>query len=108
MEQHGMMNENMMRQHHIPHNGMCAPGFASLNQMCVLDDRCGTGAYAGKVCMMDGMMKQYLRPHHQKYAGISVDNIICAEGKHLMFKNHDSSPACINSHSVEKLKHRGW
>jgi len=98
----------MMGQHHIPHNGMCAPGFASLGEICTLDDRCGPGAYAGRMCMMDGMMKQYLRPHHQKYAGISVDNIICLEGKELVFKHHDASPACVNHNSVEKLKHRGW
>jgi len=76
--------------------------------MCVLDDRCGPGAYAGRVCIMDGVMKQYLKPLHQKHAGISVDNIICAEGKHVMFKHHNAAPACINSDSVEKLKHRGW
>ncbi|MGH1522250.1 MAG: Kazal-type serine protease inhibitor domain-containing protein, partial [Nitrosopumilus sp.] len=58
--------------------------------------------------MMDGTIKQYLKPHHQKYAGISVDNIICAEGKEMIFKNHNASPACVNSDSVEKLKHRGW
>lgn len=94
--------------HHMSYKGMCAPGFASLDDICVLDDRCGPGAYPGKMCMMDGMMKQYLRPLHQKYAGISVDNIICVEGKQLMFKHHDASPACVNSDSVEKLKHRGW
>ena len=107
MGQHEM-KDKMMGNHHISHKGMCAPGFASLDGMCVLDDRCGPGAYAGKVCIMDGVMKHYLKPHHQKYAGISVDNIICAEGKHLMFKHHDASPACVNSDSIEKLKHRGW
>ena len=107
MGQHGMKH-NMMRSHHTPHNGMCAPGFASLGQICVLDDRCGPGAYAGKVCVMDGVMKPYLKPLHQKHAGISVDNIICAEGKELMFKHHNASPACMNSDSVEKLKYRGW
>ena len=107
MKQHGMINI-VKGNHHMSFKGTCAPGFASLDEMCVLDDRCGPDIYAGKVCMMDGVMKQYLRPHHQKYAGISVDNIICAEGKHLMFKHHDSSPACVNSSSVEKLKHRGW
>jgi hypothetical protein len=25
-----------------------------------------------------------------------------------MFKHHNASPACVNSHSVEKLQHRGW
>jgi len=98
----------MTGNHHMSFNGMCAPGFASLDGMCVLDDRCGPGVYPGKLCIMDGMMKQYLRPHQQKYAGISVDNIICAEGKNLMFKYHNASPACVNSQSVEKLKHRGW
>jgi len=102
------MNENMMGQHHTPHNGICAPGFTSLGEICVLDDRCGPGAYAGKICLMDGEMKPYLRPLHQKYAGISVENIICAEGKQLIFKHNDATPACVNSNSVEKLKHRGW
>jgi len=102
------MNENTMGQRHTPHNGICAPGFASLGEICVLDDRCGPGAYAGKICMMDGEIKPYLRPLHQKHAGISVENIICAEGKHLMFKHHDATPACVNSNSIDKLKDRGW
>ena len=102
------MNENTMGQHHTPHNGICAPGFASLGEICVLDDRCGPGAYAGKICMMDGEIKPYLRPLHQKHAGISVENIICAEGKHLMFKHYDATPACVNSNSIDKLKDRGW
>ena len=104
----GKMMMGDMTGHHMSFRGMCAPGFASLDEMCVLDDRCGPGAYPGKMCMMDGMMKQYLRPHHQKHAGISVDNIICAEGKELMFKHSNATPACVNSSSVEKLKHRGW
>ncbi len=95
-------------QHHVPFNGICAPGFASLGNICVLDDRCGPGVYAGKVCMMDGSVQPYLRPLHQGHAGLAVDDIICAEGKELMFKHHNASPACVNSHSVEKFKHRGW
>ena len=106
MEQ--QMMGNMTGNHHMSFKGMCAPGFASLDGMCVLDDRCGPGAYPGRVCVMDGMMKQYLRPHHQKYAGISVDNIICVEGKELIFKHHNASPACVHSQSIEKLQHRGW
>jgi len=104
---HQMMG-NVTGNHHMSFNGVCAPGFFSLDGMCILDDRCGPGAYPGKVCVMDGMMKQYLRPHHQKHAGISVDNIICVEGKELMFKHHNASPACVNSDSVEKIKLRGW
>ena len=106
MGQHGIKG-NMMGNHHMSYHGMCAPGFASLDGMCVLDDRCGSGAYPGRMCVMDGEMKQYLRPNHQKFAGISVDNIICVEGKHIMFK-HDATPACISSNSIEKLQHRGW
>ena len=109
-QQHGMKdNMMMMGHHHMSHNGLCAPGFADLDGMCVLDDRCGPGSYPGKVCIMDGgVMKEYLRPHHQKHAGISADNVVCAEGKHLMFKHRDATPACVHSDSVEKLKHRGW
>ena len=94
--------------HHMSYGGLCAPGFASLDGMCVLDDRCGPGAYPGKVCVMDGMIKPYLKPLHQKHAGISADEIICAEEKHLMFKHHDATPVCVKSQSVEKLKERGW
>ena len=93
---------------HMPFNGMCAPGFTSLGKICVLNDRCGPGVYAGKVCVMDGKVQPYLRPLHQGYAGLSVDNIICAEGKQLVFKSHDASPACVNSKSVDKIKQRGW
>jgi len=38
MDQHGM-KDDMMGQHHMSYMGMCAPGFASLGEMCVLDDR---------------------------------------------------------------------
>ena len=103
-----MMDQKMMKNHHLPYNGMCAPGFVPLGEICVLNDRCGPGAYAGKVCVMDGKMQPYLRPLHQKYAGISVDNIICAEGKQLIFKHHNAAPVCVNPSSVEKLKQLGW
>lgn len=99
--------EKMMGQHHMSYMGMCAPGFASLDGLCVLDDRCGPGAYAGKLCVMDGVMKQYLPPLKQKYAGISVDGIICAEGKQVLYKSSDATPICVNMHSVEKLIERG-
>jgi len=97
-----------MGQHHIPFNGICAPGFTSLGDVCVLNDRCGQGVYAGKVCIVDGKVQPYLRPIHQGYAGISADNIICAEGKELVFKSHDATPACVNPDSIEKIKLRGW
>ena len=103
-----MEKQGKMGQHHMPFNGICAPGFSSLGEICVLNDRCGPGVYAGKVCVMDGKVQPYLRPLHQGYAGLSSDNIICAEGKQLVFKTHDATPACVNSDSIEKIKQRGW
>ena len=94
--------------HHTPYNSVCAPGFVPLHDMCVLNDRCGPGVYSGKVCVIDGKIQPYLKPIHQKYTGISADNIICAEGKELMFKHSDASPVCVNTQSVEKLEQRGW
>lgn len=93
---------------HTPFNGMCAPGFAPLGQICVLDDRCGPGAYPGKICVMDGVMKKYLPPLKQKYAGIAADQIICAEEKQVMYKTSNSKPVCVNEASVGKLSERGW
>jgi glyoxylase-like metal-dependent hydrolase (beta-lactamase superfamily II) len=101
-------NQEKVGQHHLPFNGLCAPGFVSLGDICVLNDRCGQGVYVGKVCIMDGKVQPYLRPLHQGHAGLSVDNIICAEGKKLVFKSHDATPVCVNSDSVEKIKLRGW
>jgi glyoxylase-like metal-dependent hydrolase (beta-lactamase superfamily II) len=100
--------QSVFGQHHLPFNGVCAPGFTALGDICVLNDRCGEGVYAGKVCIMDGKVQPYLRPLHQGQAGLSVDNIICAEGKNLVFKSHDATPACVNSNSLEKIKLRGW
>ena len=95
-------------QNHFPVNGICAPGFVSLGEICVLNDRCGPGVYPGKVCIMDGQVQPYLRPLDQGKSGLSVDNIICAEGKELVFKSHNAAPACVNEKSVEKIKLRGW
>ena len=102
------MKHNEKSMHHMPYKGMCTPGFASLGKICTLDDRCGPGAYPGKVCTMDGKTKPYLKPLHQGHAGIIASDIICAEGKKLMFKHHDASPACVTSPSIAKLEMRGW
>ena len=107
-EENKSMKHKEKSMHHMPYKGMCAPGFASLGEICVLDDRCGPGAYPGKVCTMDGKTHPYLKPLHQGHAGIAASDIICAEGKKLMFKHHDASPACVNSASVTKLEIRGW
>jgi hypothetical protein len=93
---------------HTPYKDTCAPGFVPLSKICVLNDRCGPGAYAGKVCIMDGIQQPYLRPLQQEEAGISLENTICAEGLRQMFKSHDSAPACVKPQSVQKLKERGW
>jgi glyoxylase-like metal-dependent hydrolase (beta-lactamase superfamily II) len=95
-------------KHHLPFNGICAPGFVSLGDICVLNDRCGPGVYAGKLCIIDGVLQPYLKPLHQGHAGLSVNDIICAEGKKLIFKSHDATPACVYFDSIEKIKLRGW
>ncbi len=108
-EPHDKMGpQKMMGYQHFPYKGMCAPGFAPLDELCVLNDRCGPGVYVGKVCIMEGQVQPYLRPLQQKHAGIAVDDIICAEGKELIFKSKNGAPACVYSHSVEKFQHRGW
>ncbi len=92
---------------HVPYKNLCAPGFVSLGKICVLNDRCGPGIYAGKICIMDGIKQPYLRPLQQGNAGIPTGSVICAEPLELIFK-HDVSPACVNPESVNKLKERGW
>ena len=93
---------------HFPYRNICAPGFASLGEICVLNDRCSPGIYPGKVCVMDGVKQPYLRPTQQGNAGIPANNVICAEELRQMFKSHDGSPACVKPQSVGKLKERGW
>ena len=92
---------------HIPYDGLCAPGFVSLGQICVLNDRCGPGAYPGKVCVMDGEIQPYLKPSKQGNAGIAATDVICAEPLQLIFKQ-DITPVCVKPESVSKLESRGW
>jgi len=92
---------------HIPFRNLCAPGFVPLGEICVLNDRCGPGAYAGKICIMDNKAQPYLRPHQQGMAGIKTSSVICAEGLQLIFK-YDASPTCVKPDSVSKLESRGW
>ena len=100
-------NQVVKNTKHIPYEGLCAPGFASLGDICVLNDRCGPGAYPGKVCIMDGQEQPYLKPSQQGNAGIAAADIICAEPLRLIFK-HDISPACVKPESIPKLEKRGW
>jgi len=93
---------------HFPYKNTCAPGFTSLGDICVLNDRCGPGIYPGKVCVMDGIKQPYLRPLQQGNTGIAATDVICAEGLKQMFKSHDGSPACIKPQSVNSLNERGW
>ena len=93
---------------HIPYKDTCAPGFVPLGEICVLNDRCGPGAYPGKVCVMDGEEQPYLRPLQQGNAGIAASDVICAEGLELMFKSHNGAPSCVKQTSVDDLQKRGW
>ena len=73
----GMMGQEMMfssdNHHHMSFRGMCAPGFAPLDAMCVLDDRCGPGAYPGKVCMMDWCHENPIsNPSNKKMQGYQL------------------------------------
>jgi len=92
---------------HLPYKNTCAPGFAPLGQVCVLNDRCGPGAYPGKLCVMENKVQPYLRPLQQGSAGIAASDVICAEPLQLIFK-YDASPACVKSESTKKLELRGW
>ena len=92
---------------HLPFMNMCAPGFTPLGGICVLNDRCGPGAYPGKICIMDNKIEPYLRPLQQGMAGIASNDVICAENRKLMFK-HDASPVCVKPDSISKLESRGW
>jgi len=92
---------------HIPYNNICAPGYVSLGNICVLNDRCGPGIYPGKVCVMDGIKQPYLRPYQQGNAGIAASDVICAEGLQLLFKQ-DITPVCVKPSSVERLQGIGW
>ena len=101
------MKHSEKSMHHMPYKGMCAPGFASLGNICVLNDRCGPGAYPGKVCAIDGKTQPYLKPLHQGHAGIAAKDVICAEPLQLIFQQ-DITPACVKPESVSKLETRGW
>ncbi|KAF6245183.1 DUF4377 domain-containing protein [Nitrosopumilus sp. b2] len=92
---------------HIPYKGLCAPGFVSLGEICVLNDRCGPGIYPGKVCVVDGVKQPYLKPLHQGNAGIAASDVVCADGFKLVFK-HDITPVCVQPSSVDKFVERGW
>lgn len=99
--------ESFADDRHVPYNNTCAPGFVPLGKICVLNDRCGAGAYPGKICIMDGVKQPYLRPAQQGNAGISAKDVICAEDKQLMFKS-DATPVCVKPKSVDKLEKIGW
>jgi len=100
-------DQTLKNNHHVPFMGICAPGFAVLGEICVLNDRCGPGAYPGKLCIMDNKVQPYLKPLKQGNSGIVTSDVICAENLQLIFK-HDASPACVKINSVEKLESRGW
>ena len=100
--------EKTSNSKHIPYKDTCAPGFVPLGKICVLNDRCGPGAYPGKICVMDGKELPYLKPLQQGNAGIAASDVICAEGLKLLFKSSDGSPSCVMPSSVDSLKERGW
>lgn len=47
-------------------------------------------------------------PLKQISQGVDPSNVTCTEGKALVLKQSNGSPACVNFSSVEKLVARGW
>ena len=96
---------------HASFDGVCAPGFTNDGNICSLDYSCGYPSI-GKMCTTnsdnDISQTQYLRPIKQGHAGIAKDDTICIEGKKLLLKTSDGSPACLNPESISKLVYRGW
>ena len=91
---------------HMPYKNLCAPGFVPLNEICVLNDRCGSGAYPEKICVMDGIKQQYLKSLQQGRVGIAASDVICAEPLQLIFK-YNASPACVRLESFMELESGG-
>ncbi len=50
----------------------------------------------------------FLSPLKQMSQGTLPSNVTCTEGKVLVLKQSNGSPACVNPASVEKLITRGW
>jgi hypothetical protein len=55
-----------------------------------------------------GIDMSKMSPKAQMKQGIAPGDVQCNQGFELVMKNSDSSAACINLHSVEKLIQRGW
>jgi hypothetical protein len=55
-----------------------------------------------------GIDMSKMSPKAQMKHGIDSADVQCRQGFELVMKNSDSSAACINLHSVEKLIQRGW
>jgi hypothetical protein len=47
-------------------------------------------------------------PLKQIKSGILAKNVTCNQGLELIFKAEDSSPACVNPDTAQKLIERGW
>jgi len=50
----------------------------------------------------------YLPPIKQMKIGILPEEVLCNEGKELIFKSSDGSPKCVSMVAAEKLVGRGW
>jgi len=50
----------------------------------------------------------FLPPVKQMKMGLTVEEVLCNEGKELIFKSTDGSPKCVSMVAAEKLVERGW
>jgi len=49
-----------------------------------------------------------MSPLKQITGGILPENVVCQDGRKLIFKSTDGSSACVFNSTVKKLKERGW
>jgi len=88
----------------------------SENKSCSMSEDKSCSMSEGKSCPMceekghhaSDMALSKMSPHAQMRHGVASGDVTCRGGFELLMKNSDNSAACINSHSVEKLIHRGW
>jgi len=80
----------------------------SENQSCSMSDCESCPMCEEKEHHASEMALSKMSPRAQMKHGIASGDVMCRGGFELVMKNSDSSAACINSHSVEKLIQRGW
>lgn len=74
---------------------------SSISAMCAEE-------YGDNCVDTKGVLIKSPSPYSQLQNGILKENIICNDGRELIFKLTNNMPACVFPHSIEKLIERGW